>query len=217
MNIVLMGLPGAGKGTQAEYIKERYNIPHISTGDMFRQAVEEGTELGKQAKTYMEAGQLVPDEVTIGIVKERLAKPDCANGFLLDGFPRTEAQAQALQDTLQSLGKSLDHVVLIHVDKEKLIERLTGRRVCSNCGATYHVMFNPPSKEGLCDRCGGNLIQRSDDSPETVATRLEVNLKQTEPILEYYKGLGLLRVVNGDQEIGQVSEELFRVLEKVDR
>ncbi len=212
MEIVLMGLPGAGKGTQAEYIVNQYGIPHISTGDMFRQAVAEGTELGKVAKSYMDAGELVPDEVTIGIVRERLMKEDCIPGFLLDGFPRTVEQARALDETLRGLGRKLDHVLVIQVKKDILLERLTGRRICRQCGATYHTVFNPPQQEGICDRCGGELYQRQDDAPETVATRLDVNLAQMEPIVAFYQAQGLLRIVDGEQEIAAVTRQIMNLL-----
>ena len=182
MNLVLMGLPGAGKGTQAEKIVEKYGIPHISTGDMFRAAIKEGTELGLQAKSFMDQGNLVPDEVTIGIVRERLSKEDCAKGFLLDGFPRTVAQAEALENILSDLNKKIDYVINIDVDKEFLMERLTGRRICKSCGSTYHLVFNPPAKDGVCDRCGGELYQRADDNAETVQNRLEVNHKANKTI-----------------------------------
>ncbi|WP_028988530.1 adenylate kinase [Thermicanus aegyptius] len=211
MNTIVMGLPGAGKGTQAALIVERYKIPHISTGDMFRQAVKEGTELGKKAKEYMEQGLLVPDEVTIGIVKERLSKPDTARGFLLDGFPRTTRQAKALDDTLVELGKKLDAVIHIEVPLELLVTRLTGRRICKECGATYHITFNPPKKEGICDRCGGELYQRADDKEETVAKRLQVNLEQTTPLLHYYEEKGILHNIDGKKEI----EEVFQMVETV--
>ena len=182
MNLVLMGLPGAGKGTQAEKIVEKYDIPHISTGDMFRAAIKEGTELGLQAKSFMDQGELVPDEVTIGIVRERLSKEDCEKGFLLDGFPRTVAQAEALENILSDLNKKIDYVINIDVDKEFLMERLTGRRICKSCGSTYHLVFNPPAKDGVCDRCGGELYQRADDNAETVQNRLEVNHKANKTI-----------------------------------
>src|SRR6478735_1801572 len=178
MNLVLMGLPGAGKGTQAEKIVEHYDIPHISTGDMFRAAIKEGTQLGLKAKSFMDQGNLVPDEVTIGIVRERLNKQDCENGFLLDGFPRTVAQAEALETITKELNKQIDYVINIDVDQSILMERLTGRRICKDCGATYHLVFNPPAKEGVCDKCGGELYQRADDNAETVSTRLSVNVKQ---------------------------------------
>ncbi|MDR9793891.1 adenylate kinase [Aeribacillus sp. FSL K6-8210] len=212
MNLVLMGLPGAGKGTQAEKIVEKYNIPHISTGDMFRAAIKDGTELGLQAKSYMDKGELVPDEVTIGIVRERLGKNDTDKGFLLDGFPRTVAQAEALEQILKELNKEIDYVINIHVDQEILMERLTGRRICKNCGATYHLVFNPPKEEGICDKCGGNLYQRADDNVETVGNRLEVNLKQTKPLLDFYKSKGYLKNIDGQQEINKVFEDICNLL-----
>lgn len=207
-----MGLPGAGKGTQAERIVASFGIPHISTGDMFRQAVREGTPLGLKAKEYMDKGLLVPDEVTVGIVRERLSQGDCAKGFLLDGFPRTVPQAEALDATLAELGRRLDHVIYLDVRKETLLARLTGRRICRQCGATYHVVFNPPRQEGVCDKCGGELYQRDDDKEETVATRLEVNLAQMEPLLAYYEEKGLLRRVNGEQEIDAVFADIAQIL-----
>lgn len=212
MEIVLMGMPGAGKGTQAEKIVQQFGIPHISTGDMFRQAVAEGTELGKQAKAYMDAGKLVPDEVTIGIVRERLTKDDCRNGFLLDGFPRTVEQAKALDEMLQSIDRKLSHVLLIEVSRDILLKRLTGRRICRQCGATYHTEFNPPQQDGVCDRCGGDLYQRADDAPETVATRLDVNMAQMEPILAHYEAQGLLRKVDGEQDIASVTRQIMTLL-----
>lgn len=212
MNLILMGLPGAGKGTQADKIVEKYNIPHISTGDMFRSAIKEGTELGKKAKSFMDKGELVPDEVTIGIVKERLSKPDCENGFLLDGFPRTIAQAEALDSLLHELGIKIDYVLHIDVPEEKLVDRLTGRRICPTCGATYHVEFNPPKVDGKCDHDGSDLIQRDDDKPETVKNRLEVNIKQTEPLLDFYRQKGDLIAVNGDQDIDKVFNDITEKL-----
>lgn len=212
MNLVLMGLPGAGKGTQAEKIIDKYAIPHISTGDMFRAAIKEETELGLKAKSFMDKGELVPDEVTIGIVRERLSKDDCKNGFLLDGFPRTVAQAEALENILSSLGKQLDYVINIEVDREILTERLTGRRICENCGATYHLVFNPPKTEGVCDKCGGPLYQRPDDNAETVGNRLDVNMKQTRPLLDFYEEKGYLRNVNGQQDIHQVFADIDQLL-----
>ncbi|AVQ97672.1 adenylate kinase [Oceanobacillus sp. M65] len=214
MNLILMGLPGAGKGTQAEKINEKYNIPHISTGDMFRLAIKEGTDLGKKAKEYMDQGELVPDEVTIGIVKERLSKADCKEGFLLDGFPRTIAQAEALQDLLSDLNQSIDYVLHVDVPKEKLVERLTGRRICPTCGATYHVLYNPPKVEGICDKDGSKLIQREDDQAETVKNRLAVNIKQTQPLLDFYEDKGYLVSVNGDQDIDQVFEDIQNKIDK---
>ena len=209
-----MGLPGAGKGTQAEKISKEYNIPHISTGDMFRLAIKEGTELGKKAKNFMDQGDLVPDEVTIGIVQERLSKDDCKQGFLLDGFPRTIAQAEALHNLLSDMKESLDYVLHVDVPEEKLIERLTGRRICPTCGATYHVMYNPPQKEGLCDKDGSELIQREDDTPETVKNRLAVNIKQTQPLMDFYNDKGYLVTVNGDQDIDLVFSDIQAKLNK---
>lgn len=209
-----MGLPGAGKGTQAEMIKAKYNIPHISTGDMFRQAIKEGTELGKKAKAYMDEGALVPDEVTNGIVEERLAKSDCDNGFLLDGFPRTIPQAEALEAITKKLNKQIDYVIQVDVPAEKLIERLTGRRVCPSCGATYHVINKPPKTEGVCDNCGTELVQRDDDKEETVQKRLEVNIEQTQPLLDFYKEKGVLVTVDGDQPIDKVFEDIVAAISK---
>ncbi|MEN1968956.1 adenylate kinase [Lentibacillus sp. N15] len=213
MNLILMGLPGAGKGTQAEKIVENYHIPHISTGDMFRLAIKEGTELGKKAKEFMDQGALVPDEVTIGIVDERLRKSDCQNGFLLDGFPRTIAQAESLQSLLTNMGKTIDYALHIDVPEEKLVERLTGRRICPTCGATYHVLYNPPKQEGICDRDGSALIQRDDDTAETVKKRLAVNIEQTKPLLDFYDEKGYLVTVDGDREIDQVFQDIQAKIE----
>ncbi|WP_246945586.1 adenylate kinase [Bacillus pinisoli] len=212
MNLILMGLPGAGKGTQAERIVEQYHIPHISTGDMFRAAIKEGTELGLQAKSFMDQGQLVPDEVTIGIVRERLGKDDCNKGFLLDGFPRTVAQAEALENLLSQLERTLDYVIHIHVDQGLLMDRLTGRRICKDCGSTYHMIFNPPAVEGVCDKCGGELYQRDDDNAETVGNRLEVNTKQMKPLLDFYQDKGYLRTINGEQDINDVYADINEFL-----
>ncbi|NER41787.1 adenylate kinase [Bacillus megaterium NBRC 15308 = ATCC 14581] len=212
MNLVLMGLPGAGKGTQAEKIVEHYDIPHISTGDMFRAAIKEGTQLGLKAKSFMDQGYLDPDEVTIGIVRERLNKQDCENGFLLDGFPRTVAQAEALETITKELNKQIDYVINIDVDQSILMERLTGRRICKDCGATYHLVFNPPAKEGVCDKCGGELYQRADDNAETVSTRLSVNVKQSQPLLDFYQEKGYLRNINGNQDINIVFEDVRQLL-----
>lgn len=209
-----MGLPGAGKGTQAEKINEEYQIPHISTGDMFRLAIKEGTALGVKAKEYMDEGALVPDEVTNGIVEERLSKNDCQKGFLLDGFPRTIPQAEALQEITTKLNKKLDYVIHVDVPEEKLLERLTGRRVCPTCGATYHVVYNPPEKEGICNKDGSSLIQREDDTIETVQKRLAVNIKQTQPLLDYYEKQGILVTVNGDQDIQKVFEDIQTEINK---
>lgn len=208
MNLILMGLPGAGKGTQAEQIVAKYNIPHISTGDMFRAAMKAETELGLQAKSFIDKGALVPDEVTIGIVRERLSQEDCIKGFLLDGFPRTVAQASALEEIMKDLGKKIDYVLNINVDSGLLLTRLTGRRICKECGATYHLEFNPPAKADVCDKCGGELYQRSDDNEETVANRLDVNIKQTKPLLDFYEELGYLQSINGEQDINKVFADI---------
>ncbi|MEW8986001.1 MAG: adenylate kinase [Bacillus sp. (in: firmicutes)] len=212
MNLVLMGLPGAGKGTQAEQIVEQYGIPHISTGDMFRAAMKEGTELGLQAKAFMDQGALVPDEVTIGIVRERLSKDDCKKGFLLDGFPRTVPQAVALEDILTQLDKKIDYVINIDVDHGILMERLTGRRICKACGATYHLVFNPPAQEGKCDRCDGELYQRADDNAETVQNRLDVNMQQAQPLLDFYDSKGYLRNIDGQRDIKIVFADIAELL-----
>lgn len=214
MFLILMGLPGAGKGTQAEMIREKFNIPHISTGDMFRQAIKEETELGKQAKAYMDEGALVPDEVTNGIVEERLAKNDCDNGFLLDGFPRTVPQAETLDEITEKQGKRIDYVIHVDVPAEKLVERLTGRRVCPSCGATYHVKNKPPKVEGICDHDGTELIQRDDDKAETVEKRLEVNIEQTKPLLDFYAAKGVLVTVDGDRDIDEVFADIVAAISK---
>jgi len=214
MRILLMGPPGAGKGTQAEKLTEILNIPHISTGDMFRKAIKEQTDLGLEAKSYMDKGELVPDEVTVGIVKDRIEEEDCKNGFLLDGFPRTVVQANALEKMLKDLGIKLDSVINIEVPFEELIGRLTGRRICKSCGATYHMVFNPPKVEGVCDKCGGALYQRDDDTEETAKNRLQVYEKQTSPLLEYYNNTGLLVNVNGNQSMEEVLAEILKVLGK---
>lgn len=212
MNLILMGLPGAGKGTQAERIVKEYGVPHISTGDMFRAAMKNETELGLKAKSFMDAGELVPDEVTIGIVRDRLAMDDCKNGFLLDGFPRTVAQAEALEELLDSMGRKIDFVLNVDVPEKLLMDRLTGRRVSPTSGKTYHVIFNPPKVEGICDVDGKELIQRDDDKPETVKKRLEVNQKQAKPLVDFYTKKGYLRDINGDQDIDKVFEDIDGLL-----
>jgi adenylate kinase len=213
MNIVLMGLPGAGKGTQAEKIVEKYAIPHISTGDMFRAAIKEGTELGLKAKAFMDEGKLVPDEVTIGIVRERLSQDDCGKGFLLDGFPRTVPQAEALDQILAELNRPVEHTININVDKEELIARLSGRRICKSCGASYHLIFNPPAEEAKCDKDGGELYTRADDNPETVTNRLEVNMNQAQPLLDFYEAKGILTNIDGQQDIAKVFADLDALLQ----
>lgn len=213
MNIVIMGLPGAGKGTQATEIIKKYPIPHISTGDMFRLAIKNETELGKEAQAYMDRGELVPDEVTIGIVKERLAESDAKDGFLLDGFPRTVAQAEALNDIMAELGSQIDSTLYIDVPEEELMNRLTGRRICEVCGTAYHLVFNPPKKDGVCDLEGGKLYQREDDNPETVQNRLDVNIKQTKPLLEFYENQRILSKVDGARDIDEVFADVDKILE----
>jgi adenylate kinase len=212
MKLLIMGRPGVGKGTQAANIKEYYKIPHISTGDMFRAAIKNQTELGLLAKSYMDKGGLVPDEVTIGLVRERLAEADCKNGFLLDGFPRTVAQAEALDEILKSNGIKLDAVLDVNVPAEKLIRRMVGRRVCKTCGATFHVEFNAPKKDGICDNCGSPLIQRADDTEATAKNRLEVYDNQTAPLLDFYSKKGILKTVNGDQPLDKVFEDIKETL-----
>ena len=213
MNIILMGLPGAGKGTQASEIVKKFPIPHISTGDMFRKAIKDETDLGKEAKSYMDRGELVPDEVTVGIVKERISDDDAKKGFLLDGFPRTIEQAEALNDIMQELGRSIDAVINIEVPEEELMNRLTGRRICETCGTTYHLVFNPPKVDGVCDLDGGKLYQREDDNPETVANRLSVNVKQSKPILSYYQDKGVLENIDGSKDIKEVTSDVINILD----
>ena len=210
MKIILLGAPGAGKGTQAEVISQKLNIPSLSTGNMLREAQKKGTPLGQQAKSYMESGQLVPDELVIGIIKERMAQPDCAGGFILDGFPRTVAQAEALDQ----MGVAIDRVIEIDVPDEAIVTRMSGRRACVSCGATYHIVHNPTKKEGICDACGEKLILRDDDKPETVQKRLTVYHEQTQPLIDYYKGLGVLVSVDGTKDLNDVFEDICAILEK---
>ena len=215
MNIILMGLPGAGKGTQASEIVKKLPIQHISTGDMLRKAKKDETDLGKEAKSYMDRGELVPDEVTVGIVKERISEDDAKKGFLLDGFPRTIEQAEALSEIMQELDRKIDAVINIEVPEEELMNRLTGRRICEKCGTTYHLVFNPPKVEGICDLDGGKLYQREDDNPETVANRLNVNVKQSKPILEFYDNKGVLKNIDGSRDINVVTEDVINILEQL--
>lgn len=210
--MVLLGPPGAGKGTQAALICKHLGIPHISTGDMFRQAIKEGTELGRQAEKYLQSGGLVPDDVTIGLIQERLSQSDCRQGFLLDGFPRTVAQAEALDAWLAGRKEKLDAVIDIEVPREELMARLTGRRVCRQCGATYHLQYNPPAEAGKCDVCGGELIQRADDTAATVGKRLDVYNEQTAPLITYYRQRGLLKEIEGSGDIAAVSRAIGAAL-----
>ena len=213
MKLILLGPPGAGKGTQAKMLTERFGIPQISTGDILRAAVKEGTPMGVKAKSFMDAGALVPDEVVIGIVRERLQKDDCGQGFILDGFPRTVAQADALKDALKELGRDLDTVVSLEVDSEALVERLTGRRTCRQCGKGYHVKFDPPAVADRCDVCGGELYQRDDDQEATIRNRLDVYNRQTAPLVTYYREAGLLAPIDGMMEISAVQEKILAVLQ----
>lgn len=215
MNIILMGLPGAGKGTQASEIVKKFPIPHISTGDMFRKAIKDETDLGKEAKSYMDRGELVPDEVTVGIVKERISEDDAKKGFLLDGFPRTIEQAEALNNIMSELDRNIDAVINIEVPEEELMNRLTGRRICEKCGTTYHLVFNPPKVDGVCDIDGGKLYQRKDDNPETVSNRLSVNVKQSKPILEYYDEKGVLKNIDGVKDIDEVTKDVIDILDQL--
>ena len=209
MNLILLGAPGAGKGTQAEKICDKLGIPAISTGNIIREALANGTEMGLKAKEYINAGQLVPDEVVIGIIKERLAKDDCANGFILDGFPRTIPQAQALDE----MGVVIDKVIDIEVADETVVRRMSGRRVCSKCGASYHLEYKKPITDGICDSCGAELIQRKDDHPDTVLDRLTVYHEQTEPLKDYYEKTGKLKVVEGQEEVKDTTRLVFEALE----
>lgn len=212
MKIVLLGPPGAGKGTQAKSISNRYSIPHISTGDIFRKNISENTPLGIEAKKHIDKGQLVPDEVTINMVKDRLQQDDCKNGYLLDGFPRTVNQAEALQEFLNSRNEDLDTALLIEVPTDFILERMTGRRVCPSCGASYHIKFNPPAAQGKCDVCGSDVIQRKDDTEETVSERLDVYERQTQPLIDFYKERNLLSTVDGTQAINEVFESICNIL-----
>ena len=212
MNIILMGLPGAGKGTQASEIVKKFPIPHISTGDMFRKAIKDETDLGKEAKSYMDRGELVPDEVTVGIVKERILKT-MQKRILTRWIPRTIEQAEALNSIMSELDREIDAVINIEVPEEELMNRLTGRRICEKCGTTYHLVFNPPKVDGICDIDGGKLYQREDDNPETVSNRLSVNVKQSKPILEYYNEKGVLKNIDGSKDIEEVTNDVIDILD----
>jgi adenylate kinase len=214
MNIILFGPPGAGKGTQAKKLVDFYGIPQISTGDILRANVGEGTELGFAAKAYMDKGELVPDEVLIGIIKNRLKEPDCKRGFILDGYPRTVSQADALEVILDEIDKPLDIVLNLEVPSKKLIERISGRLICRNCGASYHMIFNQPKKEGICDICGDEIYQRSDDKEESVQNRLNVYKMQTQPLIDYYLKKGILVTLEGNKDIDEVLEDIKAILVK---
>lgn len=212
MRLILLGAPGAGKGTQAVLLSERFGIPHISTGDIFRNNIKSGTELGKKAKEYIDKGLLVPDELTVDIVKDRLQQPDCNKGFILDGFPRTIPQADFLEKALIEMGVSLDAVLNIHVEDGEIIQRMSGRRTCPNCGKSFHVVFNPPQIENVCDNCKSNLVQRADDKEETVIERLKTYHQQTEPLIEYYSKKGKLVTAIGQEKLEETSMEVLRAL-----
>ncbi len=211
--IIFLGPPGAGKGTQAKMMVDRYGIPQISTGDMLRQAVKEGTELGKKAKEYMDRGDLLPDEVVIGIVRERLGKADCDGGFILDGFPRTIPQADSLESVVEDMGKEIGYVISLEVDDDELIDRLSGRRTCKQCGAMYHVSFNPVKVEGACDKCGGEIYQRDDDREGTIKNRLSTYKEQTEPLISYYNGRGSLSRIEAKGDIEEIFGNISSLLD----
>ncbi len=213
MRIILLGPPGAGKGTQATNIADEFHIPHISTGEIFRKILKEGTPLGLKAKEYIDKGLLVPDDLTVEIINNRLEEEDCIEGFMLDGFPRTIPQAKALDDRLRTKKTSLDKVINIQVRKKFIVNRITGRRICENCGKNYHTSFNPPKIDGKCDLCGGNLFQRRDDQEETIKKRLEVYINQTQPLIDYYRKKGIIHTINGQQSI----EDVFRDIKKIIR
>ena len=211
MKIIMLGAPGAGKGTQAKMIAERYKLPHISTGDIFRANIKEGTDLGKEAKTYMDEGKLVPDELTVRILLDRVAKDDCKNGYVLDGFPRTIPQAEVLENELDKLNDKVDFAINVDVPDENIINRMSGRRACLKCGATYHIKHVPPKKEGICDVCGSELVLRDDDKPETVKKRLDVYHEQTQPLIDFYTKRGILKTVNGDAD----PRDVFAAIEEI--
>lgn len=212
MKIIMLGAPGAGKGTQAKKIAAKYEIPHISTGDIFRANIKNGTELGKKAKTYMDQGLLVPDELVVDLVVDRVNQEDCKNGYVLDGFPRTIPQAEALTNALAELGQAMDYAIDVNVPDENIVNRMSGRRACVGCGATYHLVFAPTKTEGICDNCGSELILRDDDKPETVQKRLNVYHEQTQPLIDYYEKAGILRTVDGTVDINDVFQAITEIL-----
>jgi adenylate kinase len=214
MDLILLGPPGSGKGTQAKKMVERYHLPQISTGDILRATLKEKTPLGLEAKQYMDQGKLVPDDVVVGIVRDRLKAPDCTGGFILDGFPRTVPQAEALGTTLKAMNRGIDHVISIEVANTELLKRLSGRRTCRNCGAMYHLVFDPPKKKGVCDKCGGELYQRADDQEKTIRERLKVYDKQTAPLIQYYRGKGLLRAIDGVGEVEEIFQRIVKAIGK---
>lgn len=212
MKIIMLGAPGAGKGTQAKKVAKKYNIPHISTGDIFRADIKEGTELGKRAKEYMDKGELVPDDITIGMLLDRIHKADCKNGFVLDGFPRTIPQAKSLSEALSKLNEKIDYAINIDVPDDSIITRMSGRRACLSCGSTYHIKYSAPKKENICDNCGSELVIRDDDKPETVKKRLDVYHKQTQPLIDYYDNENILANVDGTKDMEEVFLDIVAVL-----
>ena len=214
MKIIMLGAPGAGKGTQAKMIADKYQVPHVSTGDIFRANIKNGTELGMEAKKYMDQGQLVPDELTVKILLDRVAQPDCEKGYVLDGFPRTIPQAEVLDKALAELNESIDYAINVDVPDENIVRRMSGRRACLSCGATYHIEHIPPKQEGICDTCGQELVLREDDKPETVLNRLEVYHKQTQPLIDFYTSKGVLESVDGTVDMKDVFAAIVTVLEK---
>ena len=214
MKIIMLGAPGAGKGTQAKMIADKYGVPHISTGDIFRANIKNGTELGMEAKKYMDQGLLVPDELTVKILLDRVAEEDCKEGYLLDGFPRTIPQAEVLDKALTELGDAIDYAINVDVPDENIVKRMSGRRACLSCGSTYHMEHIPPKKEGVCDKCGNELVLRDDDKPETVLNRLEVYHKQTQPLIQFYEEKGVLRTVDGTKPMKEVFDSIVEILKK---
>ena len=212
MKIIMLGAPGAGKGTQAQMIADKYNIPHISTGDIFRANIKNGTELGKKAKEYMDKGQLVPDELTVQLLLDRVANDDCKNGYVLDGFPRTIPQADVLDNELTKLNDKVDYAINVDVPDENIVRRMSGRRACLKCGATYHIEHIPPKTEGICDKCGSELVQRDDDKPETVKNRLNVYHEQTQPLIDYYTKKNILKTVDGTKDMQEVFNNIVDIL-----